>query len=79
MRKAALWYWQPRKREWINIDDALRQQTFEVIDQTREMVAQGNLPPARYKKECKSCSLEEQCQPRQKDKSLAYTNEIFNL
>lgn len=77
--KAALWYWQPRKREWIELDTALREFTLEVIKHTRDMLSGGHLPKAEYKPACKSCSLIDICEPKACDKSRQYMNGIFDL
>lgn len=75
---AAIWYWKVRKREWVPIDDQLRLTTKEVISQTRDLILKSRvLPKAVYKKSCKSCSLFDYCQPRQKDTSAQYLKYMF--
>ncbi len=75
--RAALWYREVRKREWVPIDEALRRKTQEVIDATRELLGSGRIPKARYTKSCKACSLFDHCAPKQSDHSRAYLEELF--
>ncbi len=77
IERAALWYWQVRKREWITIDQALREQTEKIIAATRSLIAAGQLPPAEYKPSCKACSLIDLCMPKQNDHSLNYVKQLF--
>ncbi len=75
--KAAIWYWQVRRREWINVDDALRKSTLAVINATKKLLDSGRLPPAVYSTSCKACSFFERCAPRDKDHSGSYVKKIF--
>lgn len=75
--KAAIWYWQVRRREWIDIDDALRASTLTVINETQKLFSVGKLPPAIYSTSCKSCSFFDRCSPKHKDHSSAYVRQIF--
>jgi CRISPR-associated exonuclease Cas4 len=75
--RAALWYWQFRKREWVPIDDPLRQKTSEIIEETRVLLHSLKLPKALYTKACKACSLFEHCGPKQTDHSRRYLDELF--
>ena len=79
IHKAALWYWQVRQREWVEINDALRQTTLDTIHVTRELIAQASLPPARYFNGCKACSFFDHCMPKQTDRSARYTQELFQV
>lgn len=63
--EGALFYGQPRRRQVVVFDDALRSLTHEVIAATRAMFLAGRTPPASYEaKRCDNCSLVELCQPR---------------
>ncbi len=75
--KAALWYWKVRKREWVELDRALREETQAVIASTQELLATGDLPEAHYNVSCKACSLFDHCMPKQKDHSLGYVEALF--
>lgn len=77
--RAALWYWQPRKREWVDIDRSLRHKTIETISATRALLTQSKLPKAVYTKSCKSCSLFEICQPKKSDNSTNYVKQLFQV
>jgi len=76
--RAALWYWQVRKREWIAIDEDLRLKTRQVISQTRDLLDSGLLPKAEYTTACKSCSFIDRCQPKLKDTSARHLEKMFD-
>ncbi len=75
--KAALWYWQVRKREWVEMNDPLRAYTREVIEQTRALLAAGHLPHAEYTPGCKGCSFLDRCRPKLKDTSTRFSEALF--
>lgn len=77
--KAALWYWQVRKREWVVLDHTLRDATRTVIADTRRLLVTGDLPAACYSSSCKACSLFDHCMPKQKDHSRNYVEALFKL
>ena len=75
--RAALWYWQVRKREWIEIDENLRLTTKTAISETRDLLNSGLLPKAKYTAACKACSFLDRCQPKLKDTSARYLQKMF--
>ncbi len=75
--KAAIWYWQVRRREWINVDDALRKSTLAVINATKKLFSDGELPKAVYSPSCKACSFVDRCSPQHKDHSDSYVKKMF--
>jgi CRISPR-associated exonuclease Cas4 len=61
----ALFYGQTRRRKDIVFDDELRALTRQTIIATRDMIASGKTPLARYEpRRCDACSLIDLCQPR---------------
>lgn len=77
--KAAIWYWEVRRREAVDIDIALREQTISSINAAREIRQSGLTPPPVVKKSrCRACSLRELCQPEtfREDSSRAYIDGI---
>ncbi len=77
IHRAALWYWQIRKREWINIDESLRNLTIDTIHETRKLLKNNLIPKALYSPSCKACSFFDFCQPRKTDQSKRYVKAIF--
>ncbi len=78
IQKGALWYWQTRHREWIELTESLRNETIGICQNTYKLFQEQKTPKAIYDKKCKACSLVELCQPRKmtNDKSLLY-NQLF--
>jgi CRISPR-associated exonuclease Cas4 len=76
--RAALWYWQECKREWIDLDSVIREKTIEVINAVRELLNKNELPKAKYSVSCKACSFFDICQPLKKDHSFQYVRELFD-
>jgi len=76
--RAALWYWQIRKREWIEISENLRMKTKRVILQTRDLLNSGLLPKAEYTAACKACSFIDRCKPKLKDTSARHLKRMFD-
>lgn len=77
IHRAALWYWQVRKREWVDINKSLRNLTINTIDAVRELLDSNLIPQATYSSSCKACSFFDICQPRKTDQSRRYVREIF--
>lgn len=75
-----LWYWQTRKREYVEFDNELRQQTLEIINKVRLVFTSGGLPKPKYEKKCQACSLIDICNPKliQNDNSANYINLLFS-
>lgn len=77
IKSAALWYWQVRKREWIEIDESIRDLTIKTIDAVHNLIENKLLPKAVYSSSCKACSFFDICQPRKADQSAKYVKELF--
>ncbi len=77
IRRAALWYWQVRKREWINVDESLRSLTINTIHAVQKLLKNNLIPKAIYSPSCKACSFFDICQPRKTDRSAHYARTIF--
>jgi CRISPR-associated exonuclease Cas4 len=80
VRAGALWYWQTRHREEVEITEQLRKETLEVIEHVRQMLSSGETPKAKYEKKCLSCSLYDLCNPRLlgRDHSASYVEGLFD-
>jgi len=81
VQEGAIWYWEVRHRELVNIDDALRTVTVQTVKETQELLNSGRTPrPTEDKKRCKACSLLSLCEPDKfrRDKSATYVREIFS-
>lgn len=78
--EGAIWYWEVRRRETIQIDDALRATTVAAIEGAHAILASGKTPPPTDKiKRCRACSLADLCEPDtfRRDHSSTYVEAIF--
>lgn len=65
IEEGALFYGQPRRRQVIAFDAALRALTETVAAATRDLIAAGHTPRMSYdRKRCDACSLLSICRPR---------------
>ena len=62
--KGMFFYGKIRRRNPIEIDDELRNQTEQVIASVREVVSSKTVPTAEYSAKCRNCSLIDICQPK---------------
>jgi len=79
--EGAMWYWQERKRERVQIDVVLREVTLAAIQQARDILSANKTPmPTLDKSRCKACSLVDICAPDalRKDQSAKYVAAMFN-
>lgn len=76
----ALWYWQTRHRELVDMSELLRKQTIEVILQTKYLFDSALTPKVKYTAKCNSCSLYDLCNPKLiiRDKSTTYIQSLFS-
>jgi CRISPR-associated exonuclease Cas4 len=64
IKEGALFYGQTRRREDVVFDAALRAETDDIANKTRDLIAAGITPKAEYSKKCDKCSLLELCMPK---------------
>jgi CRISPR-associated exonuclease Cas4 len=64
MRRGAFFYGKIRRRVQVEINDALRKQTEEIIAAVHDMVSRKHAPQAKHMEKCRSCSLLDICQPK---------------
>ncbi|MCG7961674.1 MAG: CRISPR-associated protein Cas4 [Candidatus Thiodiazotropha taylori] len=77
----ALWYWQVRKREAVQFDEALRAVTLQTIEAVHALMASAESPmPTIHKQRCRACSLFDLCEPEvfRKDRSGRYIEALFD-
>lgn len=80
VEQGAIWYWQVRKRQIVQIDSTLREMTRQTIKAARATLADGlTPPPIDDRKRCRACSLVELCQPQvfTRDHSRQYLQELY--
>jgi len=64
IEQGALFYGQPRRRQEVCFDAALRQETRHIACQLHELIDTGVTPKAAYTKKCDNCSLVKICMPK---------------
>lgn len=79
--QGAIWYWEVRKRELVEIDNALRSDTLRIIGSARKVLMEAKTPPpTEDKKRCRACSLVDLCQPEvfRGDRSVKYIEDLYS-
>ncbi len=79
--EGAIWYWEVRRRETVQIDEVLRATTVAAIEGAHAILASGKTPPPTDKiKRCRACSLVGLCEPDtfRRDHSSTYVEAIFS-
>ncbi|NCS88095.1 MAG: CRISPR-associated protein Cas4 [Ignavibacteria bacterium CG_4_10_14_3_um_filter_37_18] len=66
--QGAFFYGKIRRRNIVEIDDALRAETESIISAVREIVSTKKIPTADYSTKCRNCSLQDICQPKAMNK-----------
>ncbi len=64
----AFFYGKIRRRDIVEIDNALRLQTESIIASVREIVSKKIVPSAEYSAKCRNCSIQDICQPKAMNK-----------
>ena len=80
--RAALWYDSTKSREWVTLDESLREKTLSLIAQAHELLRSGVTPPPVYdRRRCSACSLYETCRPHAYDSSRLekYHRSLFEI
>jgi len=67
--RGALYYGQRKRRTDVIFNSALRARTEYVARQVRRMFDQPALPPPKFSRKCRSCSLMEACMPQRTGRS----------
>ncbi|MGK9477787.1 CRISPR-associated protein Cas4 [Melioribacter sp. OK-6-Me] len=81
IERAAFFYGKIRRRNFIDIDSELRNQTVEVIASVRKIITDKKVPVIEYTSKCRNCSLINICQPKALNqiKLQKYLKELYNL
>lgn len=74
-----VFYAASQKRVAVPFDEALREETVRTIEEVRAMMAGDRLPPARYDRRCRNCSLIDACLPQGLVKGAALGQEELFL
>jgi len=79
--EGAIWYWEVRKREIVQINVLLRETTIAAIKGAHYILVTGKTPPPTDKiKRCRACSLVDICEPDtfRQDHSAQYITNLYN-
>lgn len=81
VKRGAFFYGKIRRRVQVEISETLRKQTQEIIAAVHDIVERKHVPAAEYMAKCKSCSLENICQPKamNEKKLKTYMKELYNI
>ncbi len=72
-----LFYGKTRHREPVTFSEALRAETENRIQDFRNLISEGKLPPAKKQKQCRSCSMQDICQPQSPKSALRYISKML--
>jgi len=77
--KAAFFYGKIRRRNQIEINTELRNQTENIITAVHDIISSKKIPTAEYSRKCRNCSLEEVCMPKamNEKKLKRYIRELY--
>lgn len=72
--EGAIFYGEPRRRQTIAFSSRLRNHTIELIHKLHKLYRENKIPPGKYSKKCRSCSIISFCIPKvtTKKKSARY-------
>lgn len=81
IKKAAFYYGKIKRRNYVDIDDKLREQTITIINEVRSIISSRKVPTVGYSNKCKNCSLIHICQPKAINKTYVqkYINELYSI
>lgn len=68
-----IYYAQIRHRKKVELDQSLRDLIIQSLSEMHQYYSKGYTPKAKYKKECKTCSLVEVCIPTLAAKTMSVT------
>lgn len=68
--RAAVFYWEERRREYIEITDTERSKVEEISKEMHSIYASRKIPKAGKNKGCRSCSLHDLCMPGITDRNV---------
>jgi CRISPR-associated exonuclease Cas4 len=64
IRRGAIFYGTPRRREVVEFDQDLRAKTADAANSVRKLLAEGITPAPEYRKRCDNCSMAGLCLPK---------------
>ena len=79
IKKGALFYGRPRRREEVVFDEKLRSETEDAARKVHELIEAGVTPKAEYSKKCKKCSLLDLCMPKVNRKASNYLMKAIEM
>ena len=62
---AALFYGKTRRRTSVPLNESLRRLTTQASARLHKLISAGQTPPGQYSTKCDSCSIFDQCMPKQ--------------
>ena len=72
IHRGYIYYAQSHQRQFVEISDALRQETLETIASVTHLLETGTMPKPIYSKRCQGCSFYPQCLPQAANKVKQY-------
>ncbi|MDE6408663.1 MAG: CRISPR-associated protein Cas4 [Muribaculaceae bacterium] len=70
IHRGAIFYWETRHREYVNVDQEMKGRVVKICAEMHEIFQSRRMPIAVKRRECRSCSLYDQCLPSLQGKSV---------
>lgn len=78
IQAGAIFFIDAHRRDEVLLSGELREKTRETAKEISDMIENQKMIPAVYSAKCKKCSLREACQPRIRQSSRAYSNQLWD-
>jgi CRISPR-associated exonuclease Cas4 len=78
--EGSIYHISSRRRTRVAMGPALRERTAAAIEEARDLLGSGRIPPPVYRARCHGCSLEPTCLPQQSgetDRFMRHMRELF--
>lgn len=74
----AIFFIDAHRRDEVLLSEKLREKTWETAKKIADLIENQKMVPAVYSAKCKKCSLKEVCQPKIKQSSRRYSDDLWD-
>ena len=73
----AIFFINAHRRDEVQIDEGLRNQTYALAQDVKRMLRSGTVPTAAYSAKCRKCSMQDYCTPKMKQSAAQYCGRLW--